>query len=433
MKKILCMLLAVLLLASLGAAAFADGYRTDFQENGFTLTYTDEFDNLKGVFEPYPYGMIDDGIFYAPFFYIALSDEELSVLMEKEDLTEDDLALVTGNQGTLAVVYAFDFPKMSEENAAILENEMMDKLTELARVGDVVFYLQSMKDADETTALLERLTPEFREEFLTLQNAFEEVLKNAEYYAPVIPGADLLGTVVSFETTDVDGNPVKSSEIFAEHEVTMINIWTTWCTNCMHEMAGLNEMNQRLAEKNAAVIGICQDADTELEECKNVIAEYGVEFLNLVPSDDLVDFLDVSGFPTSYFVDSEGRILTLPVKGAPMEMSYYEDIIGGLLRGEAVETEPAGDVTVTDNGVYRVIVGDEDGNLVKGATVQFCSDTTCMMGKTDENGVAVFQMEEGPVYTIHMLKVPEGYQKTSEEFKTADSYCDVYIVLQKAA
>jgi hypothetical protein len=78
-------------------------------------------------------------------------------------------------------------------------------------------------------------------------------------------------------------------------------------------------------------------------------------------------------------------------------------------------------------------VGDEEGNLVKGATVQFCSDTTCTMGKTDENGVAVFNMEEGPIYTIHMLKVPEGYEKTNEEFETADTYCDVYIVLQKAA
>ena len=55
-----------------------------------------------------------------------------------------------------------------------------------------------------------------------------------------------------------------------------------------------------------------------------------------------------------------------------------------------------------------------------------------MMGKTDENGVAVFETEEGPIYTIHMLKVPAGYQKTNEEFKTADSYCDVYIVLEKA-
>jgi predicted RNA-binding protein with RPS1 domain len=56
-----------------------------------------------------------------------------------------------------------------------------------------------------------------------------------------------------------------------------------------------------------------------------------------------------------------------------------------------------------------------------------------MMGKTDADGVAVFQMEEGSVYTVHILKVPEGYVKNTEEYLTDDTYCDVYIPLEKAA
>ena len=86
-----------------------------------------------------------------------------------------------------------------------------------------------------------------------------------------------------------------------------------------------------------------------------------------------------------------------------------------------------------DESVYRVVVSDTDGNLVKGATIQFCSDTTCNMGKTDENGVAVFEMEEGPIYTVHVLKVPAGYVKNDAEFATDDTYCDIYIPLEKAA
>ena len=81
---------------------------------------------------------------------------------------------------------------------------------------------------------------------------------------------------------------------------------------------------------------------------------------------------------------------------------------------------------------YEVLVTDEAGNPVKGVTIQFCSDTTCTMGKTDENGVAVFEMEEGPIYTIHVLKVPEGYVKNGTEYQTDDTYCDVYIPLDKA-
>ena len=54
-----------------------------------------------------------------------------------------------------------------------------------------------------------------------------------------------------------------------------------------------------------------------------------------------------------------------------------------------------------------------------------------MMGKTDENGVAVFKADEGTVYTAHIMKFPEGYVPNADEYKTSDTYCDVYIVLQK--
>ena len=57
-----------------------------------------------------------------------------------------------------------------------------------------------------------------------------------------------------------------------------------------------------------------------------------------------------------------------------------------------------------------------------------------MLGKTDENGIASFpDAAEGHPYTVHILKVPAGYEKTEEEFTAADVFCDVNIVLQKAS
>ena len=116
-------------------------------------------------------------------------------------------------------------------------------------------------------------------------------------------------------------------------------------------------------------------------------------------------------------------------------MEPYEEIINGFLNGEAVDTEMPDTPHTAANGegVYRVVVSDTDGDLVKGATIQFCSDTTCTMGKTDENGVAVFEMEEGPIYTVHILKVPEGYVKNTAEYQTDDTYCDIYIPLDKVS
>ena len=115
-------------------------------------------------------------------------------------------------------------------------------------------------------------------------------------------------------------------------------------------------------------------------------------------------------------------------------MDEYEKVIDSLLKGnepEVKEPESLG-TAPNDAGVYRVFVSDTEGNMVKGAAVQFCSDSTCMMAKTDENGVAAFKADEGQIYTIHMLKAPAGYEKSNEEFKTETVYCDIYISLQKA-
>ena len=64
---------------------------------------------------------------------------------------------------------------------------------------------------------------------------------------------------------------------------------------------------------------------------------------------------------------------------------------------------------------YEVLVNDETGKPVSGVTIQFCSDTECIMDQTDEKGIAVFEKEAGK-YTVHVLKAPEGYAADDTEY-----------------
>ena len=436
MKKFLCMLLAVLLLASVGTAAFAEGKRVVYEENGLTLTYTEEFnkENLKGVFYPYPYGQSGNGIYMITFSYYAMTQEELDIALEKDisQYTEAELALFRSKQGLLSQVYAIDSKQISAKDAAILEQEK-DYFIEIAKVDDVTFYRVNLDDATEE--YLAGIAPAYQEEFRTLQAALLKVLENAEYSVPFVASQNMVGKVISFETSDLDGNPVKSADLFKDHEITMVNLWATWCHNCVDEMTGLGEMAQRLADKNVAVVGICMDADDNLDGCREILKEHNVDYLNLMPVYNLDELLEWEGsLPTSYFFDSEGRLMCTRFRGAPQTMDAYEEVIDSLLSGDTVKMQgDAPNTAPNGEGVFRVIVSDSDGDLVKGVTIQFCSDTTCTMGKTDENGVAVFKMEEGQIYTVHVLKVPEGYKKNPDEYKTADTYCDVYISLTKTA
>ena len=353
MKKILCMLLAVLLLASLGTAAFADGWQEVFEENGFTLTFTDAFrtENLKGIFSARAAGKIDDGLYYAEFLYMGISEEELSVILEKEEdeISEADKALIRSKQGTLAVVYGIDYTKISEENLAIQES-IADRVTELATAGDVVFYRYNIEDYEETAEFLAGIAPAYQEEYRTLQADFNEALKTAEFYTPINRAEQLVGNVISFETTDLAGNPVSSEEIFAGHKVTMVNIWATWCDPCKAEMPELGDLARRIEaeEKDAAIVGICYDADEELEACKEILAERNVEYLNLLPFDNMDDKLYLSTLPTTIFVNRDGVILLVPIEGVPSDLSRYEQLIDAFIGAAAPAAESAAPPTTIE-------------------------------------------------------------------------------------
>ena len=136
------------------------------------------------------------------------------------------------------------------------------------------------------------------------------------------------GAAVSFETQDLDGNPVTSQELFAGHKITMINIWATWCINCKSEMKELEELNKEWAEKGCQIIGICDDAEDDemVSLAKRILEEHGVTFRNVRSNDAIRDEqLPAVGMPTSYFVDSEGKILCPPIVGKNVEQ-YSENL-----------------------------------------------------------------------------------------------------------
>ena len=82
--------------------------------------------------------------------------------------------------------------------------------------------------------------------------------------------------------------------------------------------------------------------------------------------------------------------------------------------------------------VYRVIVQDESETGIKGVRVQFCSDITCNMAETDENGIASFEGFDEGSYTIYILTAPEGFEKDPAEYETPTTFDDVTITLKAA-
>ena len=81
---------------------------------------------------------------------------------------------------------------------------------------------------------------------------------------------------------------------------------------------------------------------------------------------------------------------------------------------------------------YRVITIDESGAPVKGVGIQFCTDTLCLTGETDDNGIATFDNLDEGTHTVHVIDVPEGFADDETEYETPASYGDVMIMLETA-
>ena len=116
-------------------------------------------------------------------------------------------------------------------------------------------------------------------------------------------------TLGSFETLDLQGNDV-TYEVFMENDITMVNIWATWCPPCVEEMPALAKLNEQLPD-NVGLIGICTDAKDEADSAKEIMKASNATFTVLIPTDDMeAGFLStVDAIPTTIFVDSEGNIV----------------------------------------------------------------------------------------------------------------------------
>lgn len=129
---------------------------------------------------------------------------------------------------------------------------------------------------------------------------------------------------------DMKGNAV-SADIFKDYDVTMINIFTTWCGYCIEEMPELNTLYSQLPKK-ANLIGICADAYEKPDDLVAIVDYFELKFPVLKMTDDQVDKIyNVLGYPTTIFVDKNGKLLDV-ITGAPKNpLKDYGSKINSLL------------------------------------------------------------------------------------------------------
>ena len=137
----------------------------------------------------------------------------------------------------------------------------------------------------------------------------------------------------AFEGKDLDGNTVKSDELFSGNAVTVVNFWFTTCNPCVGELSELDALNKELAEKGGALIGVntfTLDGDkAAIADAKDVLTKKGATYQNIYfgSGGDVGKFVEnVFAYPTTYVVDRNGNIVGDPIVGAITEKKQAETL-----------------------------------------------------------------------------------------------------------
>lgn len=125
-------------------------------------------------------------------------------------------------------------------------------------------------------------------------------------------------TVGEFSTQDVYGNAY-TKDIFKDYDLTLVNVYTTWCTPCVQEMPDLDKLYQQVKDEGVNVIGVVLDVLNEkgeivqedLGRAQDLVERTGVSYLTLLPDSTYMNgrLIGIEGFPETFFVDKDGNIV----------------------------------------------------------------------------------------------------------------------------
>ena len=278
---------------------------------------------------------------------------------KQADMSGDSSAM-TGEPKTAEEALALHKELLERENALLSENaELWEKVFMAADKGMTMqedgknygdFLLDTVEAAkdqfnDKKYEWLKESTTEIsniENKLTALEEKYPEIMQKSMDGDMSMPaGSDTsnppddgsMQKFPAFEGKDLDGNTVKSDELFSANAVTVVNFWFTTCNPCVGELAELDALNKELAEKGGALIGVntfTLDGDkAAIADAKDVLAKKGATYQNIYfgSGGDAGKFVEnVFAYPTTYVVDRNGNIVGDPIVGAVTEKKQAETL-----------------------------------------------------------------------------------------------------------
>ena len=314
--RLLALIMTVLLVLIMAACGEKDGNKMDNMNNKDNMG---SMDNMGGD---------DSSMDNEP------KNEDEATAMHK-DLMAQENAILSANTELWEKVFMAADKGMTMQEDGKNYGDFLLKTIESAKDQFTEDELKLLKEAAEKIREIEN-------KLTMIEKKYPEAAQQSTDGAMSVPaGSDMttppddgsMKKFPAFEGKDLDGNTVKSDELFSANAVTVVNFWFTTCNPCVGELAELDALNKELAEKGGALIGVntfTLDGDeAAISEAKDVLAKKGVTYRNVYFASDgeAGKFTtNIFAYPTTYVVDRSGNIVGEPIVGAITEKKQAETL-----------------------------------------------------------------------------------------------------------
>ena len=248
-----------------------------------------------------------DAIKYAYISWSEMTEEQKEAEVDKMGTAYDDWYNSLAKVGAIGI-YDEDSEKELDEITGCTEHKEIGSSSD----GKYKYYLSTNKDADESL----KKEVEKIDVTLTEMTPFQQL--SAFDQPQETSNAGDSTNVGKFETKGVDGKDY-TEKVFSDYDLTLVNVFTTWCSPCVNEIPELEKLYEEMKEKGVGVVGVVLDTvGDDAKQNEDTVKKAGVlqektkaSYPFLVPDSTMMNgrLNGISAFPETFFVDKEGNIV----------------------------------------------------------------------------------------------------------------------------
>ena len=334
-----------------GVSVNMDSNGDSFKPADYTIPVKDEYvyeylglqfklsDKIKEMMKTKDIVMLDDqspldqDLKYALLYFSKLTDEQKNAEIGKMGDGYEKWQESLDRIGTIGM---FEKSISEEEIGKITKCDSHTKLGE-SKDGKYSYYLSVNSTADaETIEELKQTTVEITEKKDRPENGFV-LAEKSDLEGDMVFSADSQNAVTdlsNLQTKDIDGKEFSSKD-FANYDLTMVNVFATWCSPCVQEIPDLAEIQKEMKDKGVNIVGVVTDTVDQtgenreaLEKAKLIRERSKAEYPFLIPDQSNFNgrLSGIQAFPETFFVDKKGQIVGETYSGSRNKKAWIEII-----------------------------------------------------------------------------------------------------------